>query len=132
MADEIKNTSAETTAIEKKSDSKKAKSDKSNAPKDKKPNIFVRMGKSIKKFCKDLKGECKKVVWPDRKTVLKSSGVVLVSVVVLGLIIWGIDTGLSELIKLLVNTAENASDTAETTTAAANVAGSIIAGFFGA
>ena len=36
--------------------------------KEKKPanpngNIFVRAGKAIKKFCKDLKGEIKKIVW---------------------------------------------------------------------
>ena len=50
--------------------------------KDKKPanpngNVFQRAGKAIKKFCKDLKGEIKKIVWPDRNTVLKSTGVVL-------------------------------------------------------
>lgn len=134
MADEIKKDSAETPAKEtetkKKDASKKAKADKADAPKEKKPNVFVRMGKSIKKFFKDLRGECKKVVWPDAKTVLKSTGVVLASVAVLGVIIWGIDTGLSELIKLLLNTASNASATTETTTAA-NVTGSIISGFFG-
>lgn len=134
MADEIKKNSAETPATDvesKKADSKKEKAKKTDAPKDKKPNVFVRMGRSIKKFFKDLRGECKKVVWPDRKTVLKSSGIVLASVAVLGVVIWGIDTGLSELIKLLLNAAENASANGETTTAAATVTGSIVSGFFG-
>ncbi|MBR6005035.1 MAG: preprotein translocase subunit SecE [Clostridia bacterium] len=32
-------------------------------------NIFQRAGKAIKKFFKDLRGEVKKIVWPDAKTV---------------------------------------------------------------
>jgi len=121
MADEIKKDSAATPA------KKSKKESKPDAPK-KKKNVFANMGKSIKKFFKDLRGECKKVVWPDAKTVWKSTGVVLLCVFVLGLVIWGIDTGLSVLIKLLENAATNASADAETTTA---VAGSIISGFFG-
>lgn len=121
MADEIKKDSA--AAPEKKS----KKENKPEAPK-KKKNVFASMGKNIKKFFKDLRGECKKVVWPDSKTVFKSTGIVLLCVFVLGLVIWGIDTGLSELIKLLVNASKNAPADAETTTA---VAGSIISGFFG-
>ena len=55
--------------------------------KDKKPanpngNFFVRAGKAIKKFCKDIKGEIKKIVWPDAKTVLKSTAVVLAAVAI--------------------------------------------------
>ena len=65
MADEIKKDSA--AAPEKKS----KKENKPEAPK-KKKNVFASMGKNIKKFFKDLRGECKKVVWPDSKTVLKS------------------------------------------------------------
>lgn len=121
MADEIKKDSAAATAKNSK------KENKPEAPK-KKKNVFVSMGKNIKKFFKDLRGECKKVVWPDSKTVLKSTGIVLLCVFVLGLVIWGIDTGLSELIKLLVNASKNAPADTETTTA---VAGSIISGFFG-
>lgn len=121
MADEIKKDSAAAPA------KKSKKENKPDAPK-KKKNVFANMGKSIKKFFKDLRGECKKVVWPDSKTVLKSTGVVLLCVFVLGLVIWGIDTGLSELIKLLVNAANSTASDAETTTA---VAGSIVSGFLG-
>lgn len=116
MADEIKKDSAETTEPAKKA--KKAKADKSaGAQKEKKANIFVRMGRGIKKFFQGIKGECKKVVWPDRKTVLKSSMIVIVSVVIIGLIIWLIDTGLSAVVKMLVNLADKTE--AETTTAGA-------------
>lgn len=133
MADEIKKNSAETPATEekKKKSDKKNKDSKSAPAKEKKGNPFVRAGKAIKKFFKDLKGECKKIVWPDRKTVLKSTGVVIVCVAVLGVVIWGIDTGLSELIKLLLNAAKNASENTETTTEAAAAAGKIVCGFLG-
>ena len=93
--------------------------------KDKKPNVFVRMGRSIKKFFKELRGESKKVVWPDRKTVLKSSLVVIVSVVIIGVVIWLIDTGLSELVKLLINLASKSGGGAGAATA-----GAITANFF--
>lgn len=90
--------------------------------KDKKPanpngNFFVRAGKAIKKFCKDLKGEIKKIVWPDAKTVFKSTAVVLAVVIVVGLIIFGIDTLLVEGIDLLQGAAEKK----EVTTQAAAV-----------
>lgn len=129
MADEIKKEAAETS----KSKPEKAKKDaakKSSGKKsgEKKPNIFVRMGKAIAKFFKDEKGECKKIVWPDRKTVLKSSLVVIVTVAILGVVIWLVDTGLSEGVKALVNLAEKVGSESEPTTAAA---GAIITGLFG-
>ena len=128
MADEIKKEAAETS----KSKPEKAKKDaaKKNSGKksgEKKPNIFVRMGKAIAKFFKDEKGECKKIVWPDRKTVLKSSLVVIVTVAILGVVIWLVDTGLSEGVKALINLAEKVGSDAPTTA----TAGAIISGLFG-
>ncbi len=84
--------------------------------KEKKPanpdgNIFVRAGKAIKKFCKDLKGETKKIVWPDAKTVLKSTGVVLVVVIICALVIGGIDWLLSQGISLLERAAQSIGET---------------------
>lgn len=91
--------------------------------KDKKPanpngNIFVRAGKAIKKFCKDLKGEIKKITWPGAKTVLKSTLIVLIVVAVCGLVIYGVDQLLSWLVSLLNGAAENMAN-AETATDAA-------------
>lgn len=63
------------------------------------PNIFVRMLNAIKRFFKDFKGTCKKVVWPDGKTVLKSSGVVLVCVLIVGVGIWIADWAISGAVK---------------------------------
>lgn len=89
--------------------------------KEKKPanpngNVFVRAGKAIKKFCKDLKGEIKKITWPGAKTVLKSTLIVLAVVAVCGLVIFGIDTLLSKGVSLLQDAAKNIASQAETAT----------------
>ena len=95
--------------------------------KDKKPanpngNWFARAGKAIKKFCKDLKGEIKKIVWPNGKTVVKSTLVVLVMVAICGIAIFAVDQLLSLSISLLKRLAEHVAnsgaDAAETTEAA--------------
>lgn len=70
---------------------KAAKGDK----KSDKPNFFARAGKGTKSFFKHFKGETKKIVWPDAKTVLKSTGVVILVVAIVAIIIYGIDQGLS-------------------------------------
>lgn len=82
-------------------------------------NFFVRAGKAIKKFCKDLKGEIKKIVWPDAKSVIKSTLIVLAVVLVVGLVIFGIDTLLTEGISLLQGLADKKDAAAEVTTQAA-------------
>ncbi|HRR89510.1 MAG TPA: preprotein translocase subunit SecE [Eubacteriales bacterium] len=59
-------------------------------------------GKRFVSFFKGIISELKKVTWPKAKTVISSTGVVLVVVLVFLVIIFGIDYGLSELLKLLV------------------------------
>ncbi len=100
--------------------------------KEKKPanpngNIFVRAGKAIKKFCKDIKGETKKIVWPDAKTVLKSTAVVLVVVLICAIAIFAVDQLLALILSLLERAAESIgnADASSVTTTAANVAGMI-------
>lgn len=129
MADEIKKEAAETSKS-KPEKAKKAAAKKTDGKKsgDKKQNVFVRMGKAIAKFFKDEKGECKKIVWPDRKTVLKSSLVVIVTVAILGVVIWLVDTGLSEGVSALINLAEKVGSEGEPTTVAA---GAIVSGLLG-
>jgi len=73
----------------------KAKKVKEKSSKAKKGNIFVRIGKAIKGFIKDFRGETKKIVWPGAKEVLKSTGVVLVAVLIIGAGIWLVDWLLS-------------------------------------
>ena len=88
-------------------------------------NFFVRAGKAIKKFFKDLRGETKKIVWPDAKTVLKSTAIVLVVVLVCALAIFAVDQLLALLLSLLERAAESvgsADAAAEVATTLANAA----------
>ena len=83
------------------------KEKKAGAPKVKKGNPFKRAGKAIVKFCKDFKGEIKKITWPGAKMVLKRTLVVLVSIVVIGLVVFAIDLGLSKGVSGLESLAAN-------------------------
>ncbi len=98
---------------------KVAKAAKGNSKKDK-PSFFARAGKGTKRFYKDFKGECKKIVWPDAKTVLKSTGIVLAVVTVITLVVWGIDTGLTAGVQGLKNLAAGDETTAVVTTTEAH------------
>ena len=62
------------------------------AEKAKKENGFVRFTKKAGKFFRDCKGEIKKIVWPTPKNVFKNVGVVLATIILLGLFIFLLDT----------------------------------------
>lgn len=72
----------------------------------KKENIFVKSGKSISKFFRDVKSEIKKIVWPAPQSVFKNTGVVLVTIIIIGLFIFGLDTLLMNLLGLIMNIAK--------------------------
>ena len=109
MADEKKVTDAEVAEKKaKKADNKKAK---------KAPSKFSpkNIGKGIVRFFKDLRGETKKIVWPDAKMVVKSTGVVLATVLILGAGIWIIDFAISGAITA-INDVANETETTEVLT----------------
>ena len=91
-------------------------SKKKVAGKDGQPNAFARFFKKIGQFFKDLKGETKKIIWPDAKTVWKSTGVVIVVVIIIGAGIWLVDFGLSKGIDVVLGI-----DLKETTSAVAEL-----------
>ena len=93
---------------------KVAKAAKGNKKSDK-PSFFTRASKGTKKFVKDFKGECKKIVWPDAKTVLKSTGIVLLVVAIVAIVVGVIDLGLSSGVKGLKNLALGEETTVEST-----------------
>lgn len=64
----------------------------------KKPNWFVRAWKKIAKFCKDTVGELKKVVWTPKTELVKSSKLVIVTVIAVCAVVALIDLGSSWLI----------------------------------
>ena len=77
------------------------KEKKNNKPVEKRPNFFVRVGRRIKKFFKDVVGEMKKVVWTSKEDLKKSTKLVLVTVVAVGLAIAVVDTVCSLIINSL-------------------------------
>ena len=97
MADEKKTVKKEDTS----------KAEKKVNPAKKVGNFFVKIGKAIAKFFKDLKGETKKIVWPGRHMVLKSTGIVLAAILVIGAGIWILDFAVSGAVKGLSNIGNN-------------------------
>ena len=75
---------------------KKAKQERIKQSKPKKEgNVATRAVATVKKFCKDFVGTCKKVAWPTGKQVIKNSGVVLAAIVIVTLAVAAVDWGLS-------------------------------------
>ncbi len=108
MADEKK-------AVQKEVASKGDKKVEKKAEKSKKPSKFSpkNFGKAIARFFKDLRGETKKIVWPGRQMVLKSTGIVLAAILVIGAGIWILDFALSGGITALTRIAENTTEVTE-------------------
>ena len=63
----------------------------------KKPNLFKRLGAFFVKSWSELK----KVSWPDFKTVLKNTGIVLLVVLFFAVIIFGVDALFAWLVSLM-------------------------------
>ncbi|WP_099205202.1 preprotein translocase subunit SecE [Scatolibacter rhodanostii] len=81
---------------------KEKKQSTSEKSKSKKPNKFFSFINKVKKFFRDTKAEVKKIVWPVPKAVLKSTGVVLVAIVLLGLFVSGMDLLFMNLLSLVM------------------------------
>lgn len=67
----------------------------------KKANIFVRIGRAIVRYFKDLKGECKKITWPTFPNVVKNTLIVIAVCLIVGVGIWVVDLLLSQGLGLL-------------------------------
>lgn len=65
--------------------------------KNKKPNIFVRMGRKLKETFSELK----RVTWPSFGKALKATGVVLVIVLIFTVVVTGVNFGFGKLLELI-------------------------------
>ncbi len=74
---------------------KKAKAQDKN----KKPNFFVRIGRKLKETFSELK----RVTWPTFGTAVKSTGIVLVIVLIFTVIVTCVNVGFSELLELITS-----------------------------
>ena len=52
---------------------------------------------------REMKSELKKVVWPNKKTVLKTTGTVLLCSLVIGACIWVFDFAAVSVVELILN-----------------------------
>ena len=57
----------------------------------KKENFFVRSGKRIVRWFREMRSELKKVVWPSKSQMINNPLVVLACVLVVGIFIWVFD-----------------------------------------
>ena len=61
------------------------------------------MNFKVSEFLQQVKAELQKVTWPTRKETYGSTVVVIVLVLMVAVFLWVVDTGLSALIKALLN-----------------------------
>ena len=54
----------------------------------------------IKRYFRDMRGDLKKVVWPDKKQVLNNTGIVILVLIISAAIICGFDFVISWLVSL--------------------------------
>ena len=57
----------------------------------KKENFFVRAGKRIARWFREMRSELKKVVWPTKRQMINNTFIVLVCVLIVGICIWVFD-----------------------------------------
>ena len=69
--------------------------------------IFAKIWNGIVGFFRDIIREIKKIVWPSPKTTFRNTGIVLLVMLVSGLVIFGVDTGLHSLFGLVMDLAGN-------------------------
>ena len=84
-------------ALDKENQGKDVEKKSKKPDKNKKPNIFVRMGRKIKETFMELK----RVSWPTLPQALKATGVVIVIVLVFLIVCTGINTFFAWLLDLL-------------------------------
>ena len=54
-------------------------------------------------WLREMKSELKKVVWPNKKTVMKNTGTVLLCSVVIGAFIWAFDFVAVSAVQMILN-----------------------------
>lgn len=109
-------------------DNRELRSEKSNKGR---PNFFqkagafiARTGKRLKSFFINLKAELKRVVWPDRKRLIQSTGTVLAICLIIAVILFLVDTLVGGILNGVGFYSGNGSTPTTTTTASTTTAAS--------
>lgn len=59
-------------------------------------------GQRVWNLAREARTELRRVVWPTRQETTQTTGIVLILVLVFALILWGLDSGLSGLVKMVI------------------------------
>lgn len=59
-------------------------------------------GNAISKYFRDIKSEFKKITWPSKDEILKSTKTVFITVVIFTLILWLFDSVFQNLLKTVI------------------------------
>jgi preprotein translocase subunit SecE len=68
----------------------------------KKENTAKKMTVGVKRFFVETKSELKKIVWPTPKQVVNNTIIVLITILVVGAFIWGLDALTSTTLSVLL------------------------------
>lgn len=60
------------------------------------------IGRKIGQFLRDTRTELKKVIWPSWRNTWVFAGVVVVSIVAVGVVLWGTDALLTVILKFVI------------------------------
>ena len=69
---------------------------------EKKKGGFFAPFKSLAKYLREARAESKKVVWPTRKQIINNTITVIIVVIICGIIIFGLDTVFSTVLRFLL------------------------------
>jgi len=69
----------------------------------KKENVFVRAGKRISRWFREMRSELKKVVWPSKSQMVNNTLVVIACVIVVGIFIWVFDFAALQIVQGIIN-----------------------------
>ncbi len=74
---------------------------KQKGKKPKRPTVWSRLGGRFT-FVGNIVSELRKVTWPQRRETIYLTAIVIMVSVVLGIVLWGVDYGFSNLIEALL------------------------------
>ena len=69
----------------------------------KKENFFVRAGKRISRWFREMRSELKKVVWPSKSQMVNNTLGVIACVIVVGIFIWVFDFVALQIVQGIIN-----------------------------
>ena len=89
--------------LEKTSENTPSENNKPAKKKPEKPSFFDRMSKKVSTWWREMRSELRKVVWPTSKQVVNNSGIVVSSVIVVGVIVFLFDLAANGIISFIIS-----------------------------